>query len=194
MPHPTAAPGEDRSSALALVNTEFTLRGTTMDLLADGPAANRWLADHSPTTPDGVSEQEVQRLRDLRAAVRAAFTARITGERPDPLALLTLNAAAAAVPRAPQVLWAEHGPKRTWMMISLDAPQLAEAALAEDAIDVLTGPLATSLRSCDAHGCVRLFLQDHGRRRWCSNTCGDRVRVARHYAKSRTNKPRPPGG
>jgi predicted RNA-binding Zn ribbon-like protein len=50
------------------------------------------------------------------------------------------------------------------------------------------------IHHCEAHGCARIFFRTHGRRRWCSNTCGDRVRVARHYLarKGRLAKASPP--
>ena len=60
---------------------------------------------------------------------------------------------------------------------------IALAAIAQDAIATLIGETGPGLRACEAHGCIRLFIQEHARRRWCSTTCGDRVRVARHYRK-----------
>jgi predicted RNA-binding Zn ribbon-like protein len=54
------------------------------------------------------------------------------------------------------------------------------ASLARDAIDVVSSDLGRLVRPCEAHGCVRFFLREHARRRWCSTTCGDRVRAARH--------------
>lgn len=182
---PTPAPGEDRSLALALVNTELESRSGLVDLIADGPAAAAWLRQHAGADLEQISDRDARQVRDLRAAVRAAFAARIAGAAPDPPSLAALNAAAAAAPRAPQVTWTAEGPQHAWASPASRGIRIAEAAIAADAIDVLTGPLASTLRSCDAHGCMRIFLQDHGRRRWCSTACGDRVRVARHYAKTR---------
>ncbi|RKR73523.1 CGNR zinc finger domain-containing protein [Frondihabitans australicus] len=61
----------------------------------------------------------------------------------------------------------------------------AAAALARDAIALLASPAALRVRECAAPDCSRLFRQDHARRIWCSTACGDRVRVARHAARSR---------
>jgi hypothetical protein len=64
--------------------------------------------------------------------------------------------------------------------------RLAPAALATvatESIDLLAGPDAPQLRACYAPGCVLYFVKDHPRREWCSNACGNRSRVARHYAK-----------
>ena len=64
-------------------------------------------------------------------------------------------------------------------------PTSSLAALAADAIDLLTGPHRADLRACGAPGCVLMFLKDHPRREWCSNACGNRARQARHYARAR---------
>ena len=62
-------------------------------------------------------------------------------------------------------------------------------ALASDAIDLLTGPARGDIRACGAPGCVLMFLKDHPRREWCSNTCGNRARQARHYHRARRQSP-----
>jgi predicted RNA-binding Zn ribbon-like protein len=194
---PSPAPGEERSLGLALVNTELAHRGEPVDMLGDGEAAAVWLAAHglaglappAGSGPSAITEDELAGLRRLRGAIRAAFLARI-GEAPlDGASLGTLNAASAGGPRAPQLAWEVAGPELEWA-----GPRpgtgvvVAVATIAADAIEVVSGSLGESLRACEAHGCVRIFLQDHGRRRWCSRTCGDRVRVARHYEKTRRER------
>ena len=47
------------------------------------------------------------------------------------------------------------------------------------------GPDRLLIRSCPAPGCVLYFLREHPRREWCSTTCGNRVRAARHYDRSK---------
>ena len=66
-----------------------------------------------------------------------------------------------------------------------DPTDIALAALAADAIDVLTEPDGDNLRACGAPGCVLIFVRDHPRRTWCSETCGNRARQARHYERVR---------
>jgi predicted RNA-binding Zn ribbon-like protein len=60
------------------------------------------------------------------------------------------------------------------------------ARVAEESIALLGGPEADKLRACNAPGCVLYFVKTHPRREWCSVTCGNRVRAARHYEKVRT--------
>ncbi|GAA2527283.1 MULTISPECIES: CGNR zinc finger domain-containing protein [Streptomyces] len=58
------------------------------------------------------------------------------------------------------------------------------AAVARDAVDLLTDPVArASLRQCEGDNCPIVYLDTSRgrRRRWCSSeVCGNRERVARH--------------
>jgi predicted RNA-binding Zn ribbon-like protein len=62
------------------------------------------------------------------------------------------------------------------------------AGVAEDAIQLLAGDDAASLRACHAPGCVLYFVKTHPRRQWCSVACGNRARAARHYQRSKTRQ------
>ena len=66
-----------------------------------------------------------------------------------------------------------------------DAVDAVLAALARDGAELIADP-ARPLRACRAPGCVLFFVRDHPRREWCSVTCGNRVRAARHYRRLRT--------
>ena len=178
------APGEDRSIALALVNTELSPRGRPLDLLADVPALVSWLrARGLPATQASVDD--LAAVRALRTAIRAVFAARVAGERPLHGPLAELNHAAERAPGWPRLVWGTGGPRRqTTRSSDSRALEVALASLAENAIETLLGASGERLRACEAHGCTRLFIQDHGRRRWCSRACGDRVRFARHYRRT----------
>ena len=68
--------------------------------------------------------------------------------------------------------------------------RVALAELAHDAIDMFTGPGARQLRACQAPGCVFYFVRSNPRRQWCSETCGNRARAARHYRRIRAARRR----
>jgi len=104
---------------------------------------------------------------------------------PEVAAVTAVNDTAAAAPGAVQLHWPATGRERTWLVSSSGSLDVALAAIATDAIKVATGPRGQLLHRCEAHGCIRIFLREHARRRWCSNTCGDRVRAARHYRRAR---------
>lgn len=173
-----AAPGEERSPALALVNTRRLSAGGEEDDLAEPRTATAWLRRHNlPPAPLDVTD--LDRVTELRAAVRELLAALTEDRSPETAAVATVNAAARADAAAPQLTWPSE-PHRTWHSSRPGTVDEALASLARDAIDVVTGDLGRLVRSCEAHGCVRFFFREHARRRWCSTTCGDRVRAARH--------------
>ncbi|MEU4248163.1 CGNR zinc finger domain-containing protein [Amycolatopsis sp. NPDC026612] len=174
----TAAPGEELSPALALVNTRRLTAGGPVDDLVSPGEATSWLRQHdlAATVP---GEDELSRLTDLRTAVRELLAALANGRAPDTAAVDKVNRAARADAAAPQLTWRD-GPSREWHSTRQGTIDAAVAALARDAINVVSGDLAPLVRPCEAHGCIRYFLREHARRRWCSTTCGDRVRAARH--------------
>jgi predicted RNA-binding Zn ribbon-like protein len=97
-----------------------------------------------------------------------------------------INQASGRAPRSPLALWRPDGDP----IAATDHHDAAKAdivigAIAADAIALLTGPQRADLRACGAPGCVLMFLKDHPRRAWCSNTCGNRARQARHYRRAR---------
>jgi predicted RNA-binding Zn ribbon-like protein len=179
------APGEDRSIALALVNTELAPRGEALELLGDVASLTGWLRNRGLRV-SGLGSAELEAVRTLRSAIRTVFTARAGSGSPPPRdAVAEINRAAGLAPSWPRLRWGEEGPRRerAWVR-GATAGEIALATIAADAIETLHGATGERLRRCEAHGCTRLFIQDHGRRRWCSRTCGDRVRFARHYRRT----------
>jgi predicted RNA-binding Zn ribbon-like protein len=185
---PSPAPGEDISAALALINTEVEPRGEKVDLLPDGRTLAAWLRAHGLTRnrAASIADADLDRMRELRAAIRAAFTARAAGRRPSHAAMKAINLAAAQVASTPRLRWIDSKPAQETVWAAEARPtDVAFAKIAADAISTLLGDRGDRLRLCEAHGCNRMFIADHRRRRWCSRTCGDRVRVARHSHKIR---------
>ncbi|MDT0441890.1 ABATE domain-containing protein [Streptomyces johnsoniae] len=186
---PTAlppVPGADRYRSLDFADTVATLpAGQGYDLLTAPESAMRWLAAHDLTTPD-VQLYEVcaQRMRTLRAHIRALFAARVDTTTPPEESLRAVNEALTTVPTAPLLAWDEaRGLRRVQAHPTDQAVNHALAALAADAADLLTGPDAGILAACGSAPCDRFLLRTHGRRHWCSTRCGDRARAARAYAR-----------
>lgn len=181
-------PLTDEPLAVELHNTLYADAGGPADGLADEASARAWLEGLAGRLPEGGDGPwpTVEELVELREGVREALRAVVSGSAPDPAALETINRASSRAPRSPRAEWApgagavatidHHGASRADVVIG---------ALAADAIDLLTGPRRADLRACGAPGCVLLFLKNHPRRAWCSNTCGNRARQARHYRRHR---------
>jgi predicted RNA-binding Zn ribbon-like protein len=145
---------------------------------------------------DDPDEVTIARIGDLGTDFRAVrdamrrLAAEATGDdRPAAASSITsvaeavavLNRASASAPTWPELTWSPPArPVRTGR--SAHPPAAAAlSAIAAQAVELFTGPDRAALRACPGPGCVRYFVRDHPRREWCSDTCGNRARVARHY-------------
>ncbi|MFJ4837826.1 CGNR zinc finger domain-containing protein [Streptomyces sp. NPDC088746] len=174
-----------------------------LDLVATGPASGacerldcparlaEWLTA-SGLVPRGtpltaVDATWVARFRQLRTGIDRLMTAQLTGGSADG-ALERVNALAAG---APPGLRAVRGQGGALVRAPLADPVCGQllAAVARDAVDLLTDPVARAgLRRCEGEACRRLYLDTSRgrRRRWCSSeVCGNRERVARHRRRVR---------
>ncbi|HEV3377426.1 MAG TPA: ABATE domain-containing protein [Thermoleophilaceae bacterium] len=178
--------------ALELHNTMYALRGERIDGLETPEDLSVWLAALADRLPPAARDADPARQPEfvaLRDAVREVLHAALEGKRPPAGALEAVNAAATRAPVSPLALADARGRlQREVRYHTDDATDVALAAFAADAIALLTGPDREGLRSCGAPGCVLMFLKDHPRRTWCSSTCGNRARQARHYARARHDR------
>jgi predicted RNA-binding Zn ribbon-like protein len=201
----TSAPIRGEPLAVELVNTVWADRDGVHDALSGTTAANGWVAAVRNRLPevralrsderDRLTRAEAARLRRLRDAIRM-LAAEVTGDpravAADPPsrtvitpreAIDTINTAAAAV--SPVRLRRAQG----LLVVERTAPTRFGAALgafAADAAALLAGEHdAGPLGACLAPGCVLFFTRDQPRREWCSDACGNRARVARHYERAR---------
>jgi predicted RNA-binding Zn ribbon-like protein len=178
---PPAAPGEESSLAVALANTSRTRGRSAIDAIATREELASWLLEHNLVTRKPmISDADVTRFHALRDAIRTLLRSAVDGQRPPAGAVLTVNQASAAAPSALQLDWNTIEPLLQQVASTAGDPLLAaEGKIAADAIDLLTGERAATLLACPA--CIRFLLKDHSRRRWCSTSCGDRIRAARYY-------------
>jgi predicted RNA-binding Zn ribbon-like protein len=179
------APGAEQYLALDFANSAIALPGGQfVDLLGTPSGANQWLTERDLAPADaGVQEMCAAQLRSMREHVRALFAARIAGIPALPAALSAVNDAMRRVPTAALLQWDEKtGPYRAAACPPNEILDRALATLATDAADLLTGPDAEILTTCDSPPCMRYLLR-RGRRHWCSTRCGDRARAARAYAR-----------
>jgi predicted RNA-binding Zn ribbon-like protein len=182
--------------AIELHNTLYADRGERFDGLETAGGLMAWLAAISDRLPEGTRDVDGSRRSEflrLRDAVREGLHAVLEGERVPRETLEAVNAAAARAPASPLAVPRGRGRLQAETRYHTDdATDIALAAFASSAIELLTAPKQAELRACGAPGCVLMFLHDHPRRRWCSTACGNRARQARHY--ERTRRARPPQG
>jgi predicted RNA-binding Zn ribbon-like protein len=171
---------------LELVNTLFARAGQPCDALERPEDLHAWLSAHAerlPTLPQTSTPADVERFRALRAALRRIFSAVAEATLPSSEDIAVLNATGAAAPLFARLDW-DRRPRIT-VIATADAVTSALGAVAHDAIQLLGGPNLQLITRCQAPGCVLFFLREPRRRHWCSAACGNRARVARHYARMR---------
>lgn len=192
MPRPSAAigglaagagvVGEGRSVALAFVNTRRNGPLGDVDAIDDPVGLDRWLAAHRLTAEPGATPHDVTAAALLRDALRAVLAPDTGAVKPGAADVAVVNAAAVASPGAPQLEVGDDQVRLGWTPICEGVAE-ALASIARDAITLMTSEWRLRVHECAAGDCVRLFLPDRISRTWCSTTCGNRVRAARHYAR-----------
>src|SRR4051812_14260657 len=186
--------------ALGLANVATWARVSGQDLLDEPAAFAAWLGRAHAATPDEVealsaasaadpegTATAVARLRELAEALRAVFDARLADEAPAPDVLETIGRHVAEALQGAR-LTAGDG------MFALDLPSPGSSidatrlAAARSAAAVLGSRSDLAhLKRCPREDCQFAFVDDsrNQTRRWCdTRLCGNRARVARHYART----------
>lgn len=142
----------------------------------DREAAVAAIADQEPTADPTAADLEAAVGALNRACARAPSWSELHWPGDDDPAA-TEHETGAADEAGPA---GETGPRRV-VRTAHDPALAAVAAIAEEAVALFAGPDRLLLRACRAPGCVLYFVRNHPRREWCSDGCGNRARVARHY-------------
>lgn len=167
-----------------LLNTlEVHEDGDTVDFLATAGGLSDWL-DLESERLDGwapVTGGDLLDFRAMRATIRELVGALLSGSEVSEDTVGAINAASARAPTYPELDCSrETGPRVHTVSAAPGAPT-ALAEMARSAIDLAGGSARELLRVCEAPGCPRIFVATNLRRRWCSEPCGNRARVARYY-------------
>jgi predicted RNA-binding Zn ribbon-like protein len=175
---------------IELANTRFFRGGEVREGLATVRDARTFVRLNKPAfdvPTSGIDEKGRRALVEMRELVREVLTALSEERPPKPVALRSLNAAAARRPARLELRWprrgrpfAERRPARR-----LDPTEALRAAVAEATILFVESMDAARLRACPAPGCIGFFVPQHGRQEWCSIACGNRARNARFHQRHR---------
>jgi predicted RNA-binding Zn ribbon-like protein len=188
-------PGEP--APVRLMNTIWADTAGVHDDLTTPVALRDWLVTVRDRDADGLEDPRPDELAEaklLRDSLRRLAALCTDDPRPaaqSPVdsvddAVAAVNRMVTHLPHAQLVM--RDGRLHRDRPAPTSATRLALAELARDSIDLLTGPSATKLRACHAPGCVLYFVRSNPRREWCSETCGNRARAARHYRRIRDKK------
>jgi predicted RNA-binding Zn ribbon-like protein len=179
---------QGRDRCLALADTVVVVRGAeTIDLLVTEADLRRWLEAHEPwlgpvAPRDAPALPTVHRLR---AAIRDLLFAASRGESLSRDAAAVLNEYAAASPSYRRLEVSGTRRPRAVRVSAGDRPSQVLAVVADAAIDLISGPDLERLRICPAPSCGMFFLEGRSGQQWCSTSCGNRARVARHYDRTK---------
>ncbi|MEW2068934.1 CGNR zinc finger domain-containing protein [Streptomyces sp. NPDC007346] len=179
-PGPDPRPLTREPLCLDLLNTRWHDRHGRHDLLTDLAGLALWLAGShaAPAFHDGELRADRPTL-DVARQARAAL-AGVVGGRPDATGLAAFNRILA--PGRIRRTLTPDGPAE---YVEVDEPQHRLGWLAgTDYLRLLTED-PDRIRPCATLGCGLYFYDAsrNGTRRWCTRTgCGNRARVARHYA------------
>jgi predicted RNA-binding Zn ribbon-like protein len=171
-----------------LLNTIFADREGVHDALGTVGQLEQWARQCGLTPISRLTRDDLAHARALRDAVRRLAANAVDDDRPGAVpglgaedALEVLNGFLGAV--APALRQDRDGYHRGWSSdVSGFRRTLSELAL--DAADLLEGA-GHRLGACHGPGCVLYFERVPARRGWCSDACGNRARVARHYQRRR---------
>jgi predicted RNA-binding Zn ribbon-like protein len=168
--------------AVDLANTVIVVRpGEDIDGLATRADLARWLGlERDRIGAAGRAEERLRDFRRLRDAIRALLTAAAEDAELPESAVAAVNRASKAAP------WFVQLRAPASAVVDSQASTRADAilgAIATSAVELLGGPDRERVRVCQAPRCGLFFLAARERQQWCSPTCGNRARVARHYAR-----------
>jgi predicted RNA-binding Zn ribbon-like protein len=148
-------------------------------------------SDHDGARASASDLADAVRLRDAVRRVAAERTGDTRPAATSPIsdvdeAIDVINSAASRA-RSPQLV-------RSGADLSVGAGGevapigAALAEIARSSIALLGGEGTMKACACYAPGCVLYFVKSHPRREWCSVTCGNRARAARHYERVREER------
>ncbi len=171
------------SLAVDLADTLITAGPEPQDLLVDETTCERFWALHAGVLPDGSASPSLAATRRLRNAIRPLLDAAHQGDPLPPPSIDELNAISGQASLSLSLIASAGGPTRHEHWRASDPVELALAAAARSAIELLADPAQRArLRRCASPTCSMLFVGGDRRRRFCTpNICGNRDRVARHY-------------
>lgn len=179
-----------RGLAVDLAGTVVVLSpGREIDLLTSPSDLAHWLRVEEPWLGPAAEEAALRLpdFRGLRGAIRDLFGAVVAGEPIPDGPVDDVNAASAAVPTYPVL--DVRDPSRPSVATVAGATKGRTAALlaaiARSAVEIVGGPDRDRLRVCPAPRCGRFFVSSRPGRRWCTDACGNRARVARHLQRRR---------
>ncbi|MGI5404286.1 CGNR zinc finger domain-containing protein [Streptomyces sp. CA-135486] len=176
---------------LEFANTVFPVRGVLRDGLGTPEQLAWWLgacrSRLATQLPDSalhaLDASDVQCFVMLRDTARRLIDAYVHQRVPDVWDVAQVNRVSSTGRPWPLLRWSEDGRPASLQICTASPVVAVQAEIVHALIGLLAGTSGTEPRACQAPGCVFFFDHARSRREWCSTGCGNRARVARHYAR-----------
>ena len=167
--------------AMDFANTIKRRGAEDVDWLRTPADLEEWARLTPSDVPIPAGAGRLDAVHAFRGHVRRFLRAVLDGSPLPDDATEAINAAARAVPVAPQ--W--HDGRAVLSPVGADPDQLELllARIAASAIDIAAG--RETMAFCDAPSCGTFFVPNRANQQWCGEPCGTRARVARHAARHR---------
>ncbi|MFF5635786.1 CGNR zinc finger domain-containing protein [Streptomyces sp. NPDC012825] len=191
-PAPAGAPPiHGEPLPLEFANTVLPVRGELRNGIGTPEQLAWWLTacgDRIATPLSGhalhaITSADIEQFAALRQATRGLLDSRVHQCPPHPWDVALVNRVSSVGRPWPQLLWTDGAPPSAQDVCTAPPLVRVQVEIAHALIELLSGGSGVELRACEAPGCVFFFDHARSRRAWCSTGCGNRARVARHYAR-----------
>lgn len=183
---------------LDLVNTQLIVKGEPRDLLETVVDLSSWLRHAKLLTVSQaisatvhLNDEEavslLERVKTLRVTLRVIAERVAVGKAVPDSAIDVTNQLLAQRPGYQELVRTKKGIKRRFHSLATQQVELL-APLLESASDLLSSGRLCLIKKCANAACVLYFLDTtkNHTRNWCSmQMCGNRMKVAAHYRRSR---------
>lgn len=184
---------------LDLINTQLIVKGEPKDLLESVDDLCSWLRQARLLTAsqgefaqahphNEKAEFLLERARTFRATLRILAERVAAGKAVPDSAVGTINQFLAQRPGYTELVRTKEGFKRRFHSLATQPMELL-APLLETASDLLGSGRLRFIKKCANAACILYFLDTtkNHTRNWCSmQLCGNRMKVAAHYRRSRS--------
>lgn len=183
---------------LDLINTQMVVKGEARDLLEGFDDLVAWLKQAGLLMPSQAqfakahlhSEEGVsllERAKALRATLRIIAERAASRKAVPDSAIDAINLLLAQRPGYTMLVRTKEGVKRRFYSMATQQVEFL-APLVESASDLLSSDRLCLIKKCANIACILYFLDTtkNHTRNWCSmQMCGNRMKVAAHYRRSR---------
>ncbi|MDK2742058.1 MAG: ABATE domain-containing protein [Nitrospira sp. BO4] len=184
---------------LDLINTQLVVKGEPRELLETFDDLFGWLirarllpVSQAKAAKSHLNNEEaaslLERAKTLRATLRTIAEQVAVGGAVPGSAINTMNQFLAQRPGYPELLRTKEGITQRFHSLATQQVELL-APFLEAACDLLSSDRLCLIKKCANAACVLYFLDTtkNHTRNWCSmQMCGNRMKVAAHYRRSRT--------